>query len=255
MFETHVELIRNGAGRLADALLPPVCFSCGTEVEAHHEICSHCWLGLNFITDPYCQRCGFPFEHDEGEAPLCGACLRRQPNYDLARSVFRYDEASRRFILALKHGDRTEGIKTFAGWLARAGGKLIKDADLVVPVPLHPFRLFRRRYNQAGLLAKGLARELGCGFDSGSLVRKKATPSQAGLGRRERFKNVRSAFDVPTRRRRAISGLHVVLVDDVMTTGATVETCARVLKRARAGRVSVLTLARVAEPLPEPIWK
>ncbi len=253
MFQQSIYLIQSGARDLADLLLPPSCFSCGGEVSAHHEMCGPCWRGLNFVTEPYCEVCGFPFEHGTASSStLCAGCLRRTPNFDVARAALRYDGASRRLVLGLKYGDRTEGTRTFARWLARSAGQAIKGAEAVIPVPLHPFRLFRRRYNQAGLMAGALARELGCRFDARSLYRKKPTPSQGGLNRRQRFKNVRSAFDVRKARRQAISGSHVILVDDVMTTGATVETCARVLKRAGAARVSVLTLTRVAEPMGGP---
>ena len=252
MFPQSIQLIRSGARDLADLLLPPSCFSCGGEVSGHHQMCGHCWQALNFVTEPYCEACGFPFEYGTASATtLCAGCLRRTPNFDLARSALRYDDASRRLVLGLKYGDRTEGTRTFAHWLARSAGPRINGADAVIPVPLHPFRLFRRRYNQAGLMARALARELGCRFDTTSLYRKKPTPSQGGLTRRQRFRNVGSAFRVRKDRRQAISGSHVVLVDDVMTTGATVETCARVLKRAGAARVSVLTLTRVADPMSE----
>jgi ComF family protein len=254
MFQQSIHLIHSAARDLADLLLPPSCFSCGGEISGHHEMCGQCWQVLNFVTKPYCEVCGFPFEHETAStSSLCAGCLRRTPNFDVARAALCYDGASRRLVLGLKYGDRTEGTRTFAHWLARSAGAAINGADAVIPVPLHPFRLFRRRYNQAGIMARALARELNCRFDTRSLYRKKPTPSQGGLTRRQRFKNVRSAFDVRKTRREAISGFHVVLVDDVMTTGATVETCARVLKRAGAARVSVLTLTRVGEPTPEPV--
>ena len=250
MLHHFIQQLRAGAREAADLLLPPSCFSCGGEVSAHNEMCGSCWRSLNFITAPLCELCGFLFAHGlSAGSSLCGGCMRHTPNFDLARSVLSYNDASRRLVLGLKYGDRSEGMRTYAKWLAGTAGSAVNGADAVVPVPLHPLRLFRRRYNQAGLIARALARELGCRFDTGSLYRKKSTPSQAGLSRSKRFKNVRAAFAVRKGSKDAISGSHLVLVDDVMTTGATVETCARVLKRAGAARVSVLTLTRVAGPI------
>lgn len=254
MLDQPLQFVRTGTRNLADLLLPPSCFSCGGEVGAHYEMCGPCWQSLNFITPPHCEVCGFPFAHGAGDArraSLCAGCLARRPNFDVARSALIYDDASRRLVLGLKYGDRTEGLRTFARWLAAAAGPSIRGADMIVPVPLHPLRLFKRRFNQAGLLARALARETGCRFETSGLYRRKPTPSQGGLTRRQRYMNVRSAFAIRKTTGALLKGAHAILVDDVMTTGATVETCARVLKRAGARRVSVLTLTRVGEPMPD----
>lgn len=187
---------------------------------------------------------------------MCAACLGRRPVYARARAAFSYDHASRGLILALKHGDRSEGVDAYAHWLARAGRELLKDADLIVPVPLHWTRLLIRRYNQSALLARALAAVWRAAHPQDPpvtylpevLVRTRRTPPQGKFDRTRRANNVRGAFETPLARRRRIVAKRIVLIDDVLTTGATASACARVLLAAGATRVDVLTLARVLTP-------
>src|ERR687891_894969 len=144
-----------------DLVLPPRCLGCGTGVEAPGRLCSTCWSKLTFLGPPQCRLCGYPLPHALPEAPLCGACAADPPGYDRARAALRYDDGSRGLILAFKHADRTDTAPAFGRWLARAGGDLLADADLVAPVPLHRWRLLRRGYNQAALLATALTRDVG----------------------------------------------------------------------------------------------
>ena len=213
---------------VVDGVLPPRCLACGEIVEEPHALCSRCWGGITFFAPPWCVLCGLPFPHPMGEDALCGGCARERPAWDQARAVLRYDKNSRRLVLGLKHGDRTHIAAAFGRWMHRNGGEVLAGADLLVPVPLHWTRLFQRRYNQAALLAQ--------------LVRRRRTPMQGHLGPAARERNVRGAFAM--RGRRSVVGKRVVIVDDVLTTGATVAECARVLKRAGATSVGVLTLAR-----------
>jgi ComF family protein len=198
---------------------------------------------MSFIAAPVCQRCGQPFEFDLSAGALCGACIADPPAYDRARAVFRYDEASRSLILRFKHGDRTAAAPSFGRWMARAGAELLAEAEVIVPVPLHRWRLWRRRYNQAALLSIAVARMAGLPCVPDALVRVRATPSQGLLGRSQRRRNVQGAFRL--RRPKVIEGRRVLLIDDVLTSGATVGECARALMRAGALAVDVLTLARV----------
>jgi len=208
------------------------------------ELCGPCWAGLTFITEPQCARCGYPFEYALPGESLCAACHARLPAYDRAISALAYDDASRELILAFKRGDRT-ALAGPLGWLtARAGTDLLAGADLLLPVPLHPRRLFARRFNQAALLARAIARASGRPWSPDRLRRRKNTPSQGGLSRRQRLENMRGAFAVRGR----LDGMRILLIDDVMTTGATAEACAKVLRRAGAAWVGVLTLARVVTP-------
>ena len=180
-----------------------------------------------------------------GEGAVCAACLRARPVYHRARSALRYDEAARRLILSFKRADRTELAPLLATWLHHAGQALLEDADFLVPVPLHRWRLFQRRYNQAGLLAHALGARCNITVLPDKLVRKRATGSQAGLTRVRRRRNVRGAFDIDDRATDIVAGRNLVIIDDVMTTGATVSACAQRLIKAGARRIDVLTVARV----------
>ena len=226
-----------------DALLPPRCLACAAAVDVPGRLCAGCWSAVDFIAPPQCALCGFPFDYDEGADVLCGACIASPPAFDRARSVLRYSGVARDLVLGFKHRDRTHAAPPFAQWMERAGEALLADADAVAPVPLHRFRLFTRRYNQAALLARELARLCDLPFAPDLLARTRHTRSQAGLSRRGRIENVRGAFAV--RRVEDVRGRRIVLVDDVMTTGATAGACAAVLKRAGALGVDVLSLARV----------
>jgi ComF family protein len=235
------------AGRLLlDAVLPPRCLGCGAAVAEPGALCATCWPGLSFITPPWCARCGYPFDYDPGPDALCAGCIASPPPYRRGRAALRYDEASRRLVLAFKHGDRTEMAPALTRWLAGAAD--LSAIDLIAAVPLHWRRLFVRRYNQAALLALGLARLAGKPAIPDLLLRRRATPSQGHLGALARRRNVAGAFAVNPVRRPALAGRRVLLVDDVMTSGATVAACSRVLLREGAAAVDVLAVARVIRP-------
>lgn len=240
---------KNGRGFL-DILFPPLCLSCRAPVSDAGALCSACWQDIQFLDGPMCDCCGLPFEWDPGVATLCGACHANRPAFDKARAVMRYDEKSRGPILALKHADRLDLSVAFGRWLERSGRGLLTDADVIVPVPLYPMRLWTRRYNQSAELAKALGREAALPVEFAALIRSRRTPSQGAMpSARARRRNMQGAFRVKTSHKSAIAGRNTLLVDDVLTTGATVNACARALKRAGAAKVLVLTLARVVRPL------
>ena len=234
--------LRRTPAVLLDLLLPPRCVACGETVAGPGQLCAGCWSGLTFIAEPCCGRCGRPFHGAQTQAPFCADCLRQPPDYDRARAALIYDDASRPLLLAFKHADRTDAAPTYAGWLARAAAPLAeRGIDLVVPVPLHRWRLLRRRYNQSALLAQALARRLGTAYRPAVLRRTRPTRSQGRMSVAGRERNVRGAFAASP----AVKGKAVLLVDDVLTTGATLSACARACKRAGAGSVMAVTLARV----------
>ncbi|MBV8799081.1 MAG: ComF family protein [Alphaproteobacteria bacterium] len=247
-------LISRTVRTLADLLFPPLCLLCRSPVDEPLALCGGCWRGLTFLDGAMCATCGLPFEFDPGAESLCGSCLSNPPAFDCARAAVRYDDASKGAILALKRADRLEFADLFARWLRHAAHPLLEHADLIVPVPLHRFRLWSRRYNQSAILAQRLHRMSGKRYDPFALVRARSTPSQGEMPSvKARRRNVRGAFRVPERRVKSISGASVLLVDDVLTTGATIEACARTLKRAGAKKVFVITIARVARPLPRDV--
>ncbi len=242
-------MARRGVHSALDILFPPLCMACRARVSEPHSLCAACWSTISFIDDPSCARCGMPFEIDPGGETVCGPCLAKPRDFARARALFRYDDASKPLILTFKHGDRLDHAPGFGRWLERTGRALLADADLIVPVPLHRWRLWKRRYNQAALLAAGLARLTGRLHDPSVLERKRPTKSQGQMpSAKARRRNVLGAFRVPPARAAAVQNRNILLIDDVFTTGATLDACARALKRAGAARVDALTLARVVRP-------
>jgi ComF family protein len=234
--------------RFVDMVLPPRCLVTGDVVDSQGMLSPAAWADLRFVAAPLCGCCGYPFEFEIGPEALCAACLRQRPCYETARSALIYDDASRGVILKFKHGDRTEGVPVLSGWMERAGAAMLREADVIVPVPLHRWRLLARRYNQSALLAQALAKRSGKDCIADVLVRVRATGTQGQKGFRERHRNVRGAFAVNPKRAGQVQGKTVVLVDDVYTSGATIEECAKTLLNGGAARVHVLTLARVVKP-------
>ena len=238
--------------KIADFVLPPACQICGNEIMENGALCPTCWGQLRFIGAPLCHICGMPFETApylsdfEPEHLRCGPCLIRQPRVLQSRQALVYNEASSQMILAFKHADRTEMAPLLTGFLRRAGAAFFNQTDLIVPVPLHYQRLVRRRYNQAALLSRLLSRHYLIKHGANVLKRIRKTPSQGHLTFRQRRANVRNAFAVNPAWN--ISGLRILLIDDVFTTGATLEFCATALYKAEAAEVRALTLARVVKP-------
>jgi len=234
-----------------DLLYPPLCMACRVPV-AQPGLCAACWGAITFLEGPACACCGLPFPVDLGGENQCAACLALPPAFDTARAILAYDDKSRGAILALKHADRLDLVPGFARWLARVGRQVLSRGEVIVPVPLHRLRLWQRRYNQAAELARYLGREQGICVASHALIRTRPTPSQGAMpSARARRRNVQGAFGVADPA--AVAGRRVLLIDDVMTTGATAQACARALRRAGAIEIHVLALARVVRATDMPI--
>lgn len=233
---------------VADLVWPPVSPLSGEDVRRTGELSPGDWSKITFIDAPQCERCGLPFPYPVGDGAVCGVCAAREPAYDAARSAFVYDDDSRSLVLGFKHGGRTDVLAAFGRWMARAGRVRLSEADCIMPVPLHPRRLRARRFNQSLLLARALSRASGVRVDAHALKRRRATPTQAGRSAKGRVRNVAGAFQVRQRARARLRGARIILVDDVHTTGATLEACARALKRCGAADVTAITLARVVKP-------
>lgn len=241
-------------GRAARALVglvyPPSCAGCGAATADPGALCPACWAGLRFIEEPCCPRYGTPFALDLGIGTLLSPrAISEPPVFERARAVALYDDTARRLVHRLKYEDRLDLAKAMSAMMAAAGAMLIADADCVVPVPLHRWRLWRRRFNQAALLARPIAGAGQVPFLPQALARVKATRSQVGLSRAGRAENLQGAFRVPAAHRAGIQGRRVLLVDDVTTTGATANAAARALLRGGAVSVDLLTFALVADPL------
>ncbi|WP_235907840.1 ComF family protein [Siccirubricoccus phaeus] len=243
---------RLGGGAL-DLLLPPRCLTCDAPVQLQGTLCAACFGGLSFIGAPCCACCGVPFPHaghgvPGPQGPLCEVCAATPRAFAQARAALRYDAGAQKLILPFKHADRTELARPLALHMARAGAALLARAELLAPVPLHWRRLFARRYNQAALLAGLLAGRAGKPHLPDLLRRRRATPPLGDLGAAARVAVLEDAFLAPARLARRIEGRRVLLVDDVMTSGATADACARALLAAGAAAVDVLTAARVPDP-------
>jgi ComF family protein len=238
---------RAALGAALDLALPRLCPACRDPVKGRG-LCPSCWSKLSFITRPYCERLGVPFAYDPGPGILSMEAIADPPAYHRARAAVRFDEISRALVHALKYGDRLDLAPMMGRWIGRAGSEILTDADALVPVPLHWRRQWARRFNQSAMLAAAVSAVSGVPVASGALKRVKPTAQQVGLSRSERAVNVQGAFKVPEEGRAAVAGRRLVLVDDVLTSGATVDGCARALNRAGAANVDVLIFARVADP-------
>lgn len=232
---------------LSDAVFPPVCLACRTPLASHDGLCVACWSGVDFIRAPICDRLGLPMPFDTGGVMVSAAATADPPNYDRARAVARYDGTMRRLVHDFKFRDRLEVRHLLAQWLAQAASAVIADGQVVVPVPLSRRRLLWRRFNQAAMLGRELARLKFLDFEIEALVRTRTTPSQVGLTRTQRRENVRGAFVVASERKHRINGRSILLIDDIITTGATASAAAKALKRAGAARVDVVALAIVTD--------
>lgn len=231
-----------------DAIYPARCLTCGAVVDGDFGLCGRCWRDTAFIGGTVCDACGTPLPGaDGGDTPHCDGCLRTPRPWARGRSALLYRDTGRKLVLALKHGDRQEIARPAGLWLASAVKELLRETTLIAPVPLHWQRMIKRRYNQSALLAKVLAARVDRPMCPDLLQRIKRTRSLDGLGRGEREETLENAIRVHPRRRLRLSGRPILLVDDVMTSGATLAACTRACQDAGSGPVSVVTLARVAK--------
>ena len=235
-----------------DIVLPTLCVSCHEPV-AGDGVCAACWSQLAFIAPPFCPRLGIPFVYDPGPGLLSMQAIADPPAYQRARAAVRYDEIARTLVHGLKYQDRTDLAPIMGRWMARAGHELLQEADALVPVPLHWRRGWTRRYNQSGTLAGVIAKHTRLPVLGAELRRVRPTLQQVGLSKADRALNVQGAFKVPLEKKSTVQGRRIVLIDDVLTSGATVDACARALLRARAASVDVLVFARVVDTPQAPI--
>lgn len=230
--------------RLLNIIFPPQCLVCDGRVATHGAMCGACWQGVAFITDPMCDACGLPFEFDIGKNAMCADCLHTRPPYAHARAAFRYDEKSNRLITRFKYGDHTQLAKIYGQWLTSAGKELLARSDLLIPVPLHYWRFVSRRFNQSAMLAGEISKKTGLLHLPNAIKRTRHTKQQTGLTKPQREENVKNAFTINKRYKQMVKGKNILLIDDVITTGSTIEQCTKALIKAGAAQVNVLTLAR-----------
>jgi ComF family protein len=233
--------------------LPPLCPSCREPLGGGVGLCAQCWAKLSFIEPPYCARLGIPFVYDPGPGLLSMEAIANPPAYDRARAAVRYDDVAKTLVHAYKYSDRLELAPLMGRWMARAGRELFAEADGLIPVPLHWKRLWARRFNQSATLAAEIGKIAALPVVNGALLRARPTPQQVGLSRSQRADNVQGAFRIAGEGKAAIRNRRLILIDDVLTSGATVDACTRALLRAGAAHVDVLVFARVVGPAKSPI--
>lgn len=239
--------LRRAAGAALNLALPPLCLGCAKPVGTPASLCPSCWQGMDFIARPYCERFGTPFPADLGEGLISLKVIADPPVFGRLRAAARYDATARLLVHRFKYSDRLDLVTAMGSWMVRAGQEVLTGADLLIPVPLHRRRFWGRRFNQAGELAKAISRDTGIPVAHEALRRVKATRSQVGLNSAERARNLSGAFRPAPAAVEAVKGRRIVLIDDVMTTGATLNSAARVLRRAGAVEVDALVFALVAE--------
>ena len=239
-------LLKRPFGAVADLIFPHHALDAGSRASSPG-LTAEGWSKVRFVEAPVCDGCGLPFDYDMGPGVRCAACEARPKAFARARAACLYDDHSRDLILQFKHADRTDMADLFSRWLSRAAAELVDGADAIVPVPMHPLRLIRRRYNQAAEMARPLARRHGLAYWPGALIRKRAGESQAGKSGSGRRRNVAGAYASPPGWRTRLAGKRILLIDDVMTTGATAEACARALLKGGARAVDLAVVARVRD--------
>ena len=237
-------IFRHAAQQVVDVIYPPSCPACHAAMQQNGLLCAACWARTPFVERPFCERTGAPFAQDLGAGLISPQAMADPPVWGRARCVALYQEGpARRLVHALKYGDRMDYAGPMGQWMARAGAELLAEADLLVPIPLHRRRLFQRRFNQAAALAQAVSQASGLPVDPGLLARVRRTAPQVGLSRAQRAENLQGAFQASDPA--AVAGRRIVLVDDVMTSGATCNAAARALLRAGAARVDALAFGRV----------
>ncbi len=236
---------------LINAVYPPICIHCHDRVNIPNSLCSACWGNIIWLDDNSCNICHFPFENTNNHALhpdfLCASCIAHPPDYDKARSVFLYNEASRKLVTQYKYGDKTHYAKTYSEWMLHTGQKLLDETDILCPVPLHWKRLLLRKYNQSALLTRHIAQQSHLPPLYRLLLKRKNNVPQASLTKKQRLSNAKGVFALNPRYYEQIQGKNITLIDDVTTTNATVNECAKILKKNGAAKVYVLTLAKTIE--------
>jgi ComF family protein len=230
-------------------LYPPTCITCQAAAGEPHALCAACWSSIRFIERPFCERLGTPFAVDLGQPLLSPAAIADPPVFGRARAVAEYDGTASLLVHRLKYNDRLELARAMGGMMVRAGAELLADADVIVPVPLHRWRLWWRRFNQAMPLARVVSSESCASCDPFLLERVKRTRRQVGLTKAQRQDNLQGAFRVPIEAKAGLNGKRVLLIDDVLTTGSTANAASRALLRGGAASVDILAFARVVQEL------
>jgi len=247
LIKKALKKLQSISNSVINTVLPPRCIISGDIVEAPGMVSPTPWARLNFIEHPFCDICGRPFEFITPDESVCGDCFAYPPEFTSLRSALVYDENISPLILGFKYGDKLHAKNTFAKWMIRAARDTLPDCDLIIPVPLHYSRLWKRRYNQAGEIGKEISVQTNITFIPDVLKRNRFTQTQKGLTTKQRQDNVKSSFKVRPLYLNQIKGKKIIIIDDVYTSGATLNECAKTLNKQGAKTIHALTLARVVK--------
>ena len=232
------------AQTIIDYIFPPTCLLCNSFVDKQGTLCNICWVDVTFCPTSVCHICGLPFEYEVEEKTLCGNCVKLTPFFSHARYVCLYDDKTKKLIFDLKYKDKTFLVPSLSKMIHNIGKEYIEACDYIIPVPLHKKRLYNRKYNQSAMIAKQIAKLSNKPMFPSLLTRKKNTISQTGLSQEKRIANVYNAFSVSKQYKMLVKNAHIVLIDDVLTTGATVNACSKTLIKSGAQKIDVLTFSR-----------
>lgn len=228
---------------LLNFLFPEKCLICEKHIE-QNKICNDCWGKCTFITKPYCSLCSHPFEYETSDNAICGACVMKKPKYDRGISIFKYDEYSKKLIHSFKYKDQLHILDYFINLIINRAKDILDNTDIIAPIPIHKHKLLKRGYNQAALLAFNVAKKTKIYYCPQLLIKDKSTPPQAGLNKSQREKNIKNSFKLNSKFSKNIEGKKILLIDDVITTGATIKECCKILQKAKPAKIFVISLAK-----------
>ncbi len=224
-------------------LFPRKCIICDS-YQTQRDVCSDCWGKITFITKPYCSLCANPFSYEEDDQAICGHCVIKTPKYDKAISILKYDEHSKKLIHKFKYQDQLHVLNYLVDLMTNMSSDIINNVDYIVPVAMHKYKLLKRGYNQAALLAMRIAKNKKITYLPQLLTKENNTSAQAGLKREHRLKNIKNSFSLNPKFKNLIKNKNILLIDDVITTGATIDECCKLLRTAHPEKIFVLTLAK-----------
>lgn len=237
-------MYRKKVEKALNLIYSPLCILCKEQTYYPRNLCGDCWSKIEWITKPHCKICSLPFEYEVDDSVICGACLSKKPSFDKMRSVFLYNDISARLISSFKYNDKTYPHNTYSNWMHRAGVDLWNEVDYISFVPLSFRRILSRKYNQSAILAKDLSKIAKKEIIYNLMYRTKYVAPQASLNKKDRLKNVKGVFAMNKKYSKKIKGKTIIIIDDVTTTGATLNECAKILKKNGADKVFVLTMAK-----------
>ena len=243
MISSIIFLIKKNIKVIIDLIFPKKCIICDKH-DCQNEICTECWVKIKFISQPSCFICSTPFLYEEEKEAICAPCIVNKPNYDRAIAILEYDDASKKIIHKFKYNDQLHILNYIVNLMTNIGKEIFNNIDMIAPVPIHKYKLLKRGYNQSALIAMNIASRKNLPYLPQLLIKSKNTIAQTGLKKSQRISNISNSFKLNHKFYANLAGKNILLIDDVITTGSTINECSRVLKKEGANKIFVLTLAK-----------